>query len=57
MKYIGGVMVTAFGVWVGEGANVAWPAQDVALFYLAAVVLAIAAAFTAALGKAATAPR
>jgi uncharacterized membrane protein len=52
MKYIVGVMVTAFGVfWIGEGANVAWPAQDVALFYLAAVVLAIAAALTAGLKK------
>jgi uncharacterized membrane protein len=52
MKYIVGVMVTAFGVfWVGEGANVAWPAREVALFYLAAVVLAIAATFTARLKR------
>jgi uncharacterized membrane protein len=47
MKYVVGVMVTAFGLfWIGQGANVAWPASDVALFYLAAGVLVIAAAFT-----------
>lgn len=53
MKYVVGVMVTAFGVfWVGEGANVAWPAQDVALFYLAAVVLLVAAASTLGMRRA-----
>ncbi len=55
MKYVVGVMVTAFGVfWVGEGANVAWPAQDVALFYLAAVVLLVAAASTLGMRRART---
>jgi uncharacterized membrane protein len=56
MKYVVGVMVTAFGVfWVGEGAGVAWPADDVALFYLAGVVLLVAAGATAALRSSAPA--
>lgn len=50
MKYVVGVMVTAFGVfWTGEGITIAWPASDAALFYLAAAVLAVAAAATYAL--------
>jgi uncharacterized membrane protein len=55
MKYAVGVMVTGFGLfWTGEGAGVNWPASDAALFYLAAVVLAIAAAATTALRRPAT---
>jgi uncharacterized membrane protein len=47
MKYVVGVMVTAFGLfWIGEGANVVWPAADVALFYLAAVVVIVAGTVT-----------
>ncbi len=57
MKYVVGVMVTAFGIfWIGEGANVAWPAQDAALFYLAAAVLALALGSTAALTPKASSP-
>ena len=45
MKFVVGVMVTAFGIfWIGEGAGLVWPASDFALFYVAAVVLALAAA-------------
>jgi uncharacterized membrane protein len=52
LKYIVGVMLTAFGLyWVGEGVQVRWPASDVALFYLAALVLAVALASTAALRR------
>ncbi len=55
MKYAVGVMVTGFGIfWTGEGAGVAWPASDAALFYLAACVLAVAAAATATLRAPAT---
>jgi Ca2+/H+ antiporter, TMEM165/GDT1 family len=47
MKYVVGVMVTAFGIfWVGEGFGVAWPASDLALFYLAAAVLLVAGSST-----------
>ena len=57
MKYVVGVMVTAFGIfWIGEGANVVWPAQDAALFYLAAAVLALAVGSTAALTPKALSP-
>jgi uncharacterized membrane protein len=50
-------MVTAFGIfWIGEGANVVWPAQDAALFYLAAAVLALAVGSTAALTPKALSP-
>ena len=56
LKYLVGVMLTAFGTyWIGEGAGVEWPASDVALFYLAAAVLAIALSTTAALRRRATA--
>jgi Ca2+/H+ antiporter, TMEM165/GDT1 family len=52
MKYVVGVMVTAFGIfWIGEGLTIQWPASDAALFYLAAVVLGIAALATAALRR------
>jgi len=50
LKYVVGVMVTAFGIfWTGEGLGVSWPADDVALFYLAAIVLAAAGTTTGAL--------
>jgi len=50
MKFAVGVMVTAFGIfWTGEGAGIAWPASDAALFYLAAAVLALAAVTVLAL--------
>jgi uncharacterized membrane protein len=50
LKYVVGVMVTAFGIyWSGEGLGVVWPASDAALFYLAAVVLAFAGTTTGAL--------
>jgi len=53
LKYLVGVMLTAFGLyWVGEALQVRWPASDVALFYLAALVFAVAAASTAALRRA-----
>jgi len=53
MKYVVGVMLTAFGVfWVGEGIEFSWPASDVALFYLAGCVLLVALASTAALRSA-----
>lgn len=40
MKYVVGVMVTAFGIfWTGEGVGIGWPASDVALFYLAGAIL------------------
>jgi uncharacterized membrane protein len=49
-------MLTAFGTyWIGEGAGLEWPASDVALFYLAAAVLAIALSTTAALRRGAAA--
>jgi len=55
MKYVVGVMVTAFGIfWTGEGAGVVWPAADAALFYLAAAVACAALAATGALRR--TAP-
>jgi uncharacterized membrane protein len=56
MKYVVGVMVTAFGIfWIGEGLDIAWPADDVAVFYLAAVVLLVAAVTTAAFRRSAPA--
>jgi len=43
MKYVVGVMVTAFGIfWTGEGLGVGWPASDVALFYLAGAIVLVA---------------
>ncbi len=52
MKYVVGVMVTAFGLfWTGEGVEIAWPASDAALFYLAALVACAALAATAALRR------
>jgi Ca2+/H+ antiporter, TMEM165/GDT1 family len=52
MKYVVGIMVTAFGIfWTGEGAQIAWPASDAALFYLALVVLAVAGSTTVALRR------
>jgi uncharacterized membrane protein len=45
MKYVVGVMVTAFGIfWTGEGLGVGRPASDVALFYLAGAILLLALA-------------
>lgn len=45
MKYVVGVMVTAFGIfWTGEGLGVGWPASDIALFYLAGGILLVALA-------------
>lgn len=56
MKYVVGVMVTAFGIfWTGEGLQFAWPASDVALFYLAALILVLAGSTTLALRKPRTA--
>jgi uncharacterized membrane protein len=56
MKYVVGIMVTAFGIfWTGEGAQIAWPASDVALFYLAALILVLAGSTTLALRKTRTA--
>ena len=53
MKYVVGVMLTAFGVfWVGEGLEFSWPASEIALFYLAGCVLLVALASTAALRSA-----
>ena len=55
MKYVVGVMVTAFGVfWIGEGLGVAWPASDLALFYLAAAVLLVAGSSTVGIRRART---
>jgi uncharacterized membrane protein len=55
MKYVVGVMVTAFGIfWVGEGLGVAWPASDLALFYLAAIVLLVAGSSTVGMRRART---
>ena len=52
MKFVVGGMVTAFGIfWVGEGLQIAWPASDVALFYIAAVAFAGAGAATMALRR------
>jgi uncharacterized membrane protein len=52
MKYVVGVMVTAFGIfWTGEGMLVPWPASDAALFYLAPIVLAVAGAATLTLRR------
>lgn len=56
MKYVVGIMVTAFGIfWTGEGLQIAWPASDVALFYLAALILVLAASTTLALRRTRTA--
>jgi Ca2+/H+ antiporter, TMEM165/GDT1 family len=56
MKYVVGVMVTAFGIfWIGEGLQFAWPASDVALFYLAALILVLAGSTTLAIRKPRTA--
>ncbi|MEO7040537.1 MAG: hypothetical protein ABI186_10960 [Candidatus Elarobacter sp.] len=45
IKYVVGVMVTAFGVfWTGEGFGLGWPASDIALFYLAGTILVVALA-------------
>jgi uncharacterized membrane protein len=50
MKFVVGVMVSAFGIfWAGEGLGIAWPADDVALFYLAAAIFIVAAVTTAGL--------
>jgi uncharacterized membrane protein len=50
LKYLVGVMLSAFGIfWTGEGIGIAWPADDVALFYLAGLVLVGALAATGAL--------
>ncbi|HEY4441719.1 MAG TPA: hypothetical protein VGN14_14765 [Candidatus Elarobacter sp.] len=52
MKYVVGVMVSAFGVyWTGEGLRVEWPAADVALFYIAALVLLVAGSVTLVLRR------
>ena len=41
MKYIVGVMIVTFGVyWLGEGAGLAWPGDDLAILYVGAFVLA-----------------
>jgi uncharacterized membrane protein len=41
MKFAVGAMLTTFGLfWAGEGAGVAWPGGDVALFVLLPVVVA-----------------
>jgi uncharacterized membrane protein len=50
LKYLVGVMLSAFGIfWTGEGIGIAWPADDVALFYLAGIVLIGALSATRAL--------
>ncbi len=52
MKYVVGVMLTAFAIyWLGEGAGLAWPAADAALFYLAGLVACAALAATATLRR------
>lgn len=43
LKFTVGAMLSAFGVfWTGEGLGVAWPGQDLALVFLAALFLLIA---------------
>ena len=39
IKYVVGVMLTTFGVyWIGEGAGIAWPGDELALVWLAATI-------------------
>jgi len=53
LKLLVGVMLTAFGCfWVGEGAGVAWPGGEAALFAIAAGVLAGAGAMALAIRRA-----
>jgi len=41
LKFGVGVMLSAFGVfWTGEGLGIAWPGQDIALLFFAALFLA-----------------
>ena len=41
MKYVVGVMVSAFGIyWTGEGLRIAWPGDDAALLYLPLLIVA-----------------
>jgi uncharacterized membrane protein len=43
LKFAVGVMLSAFGVfWTGEGLGVAWPGQDLALVFFAALFLLVA---------------
>ena len=42
LKYAVGVLLSTFGIFfAGEGLGIAWPAQDLALVYLALVLLAV----------------
>jgi uncharacterized membrane protein len=42
MKFSVGIMLTTFGIfWGGEGAGVAWPGKDVAIFAILAYVVAV----------------
>jgi uncharacterized membrane protein len=42
LKYAVGLMLTSFGVFfLAEGLNIEWPGGDVALLYIAAVLLAV----------------
>jgi len=48
LKFIVGVLLSAFGTfWVGEGAAVAWPGSDLAILYLIALWLIVAAEMVA----------
>lgn len=45
LKFVVGVIISAFGIfWTGEGLGIAWPGHDLALFGIAAVLLAAALA-------------
>ncbi len=52
MKFAVGVMLTSFGIfWGAEGAGAHWPGSDAALLVIIPMVLALAAAMVAALGR------
>jgi len=52
MKFVVGVMLTTFGMfWGAEGAGVAWPGNDAAIFALLAFVLAVSLALVGILRR------
>ena len=56
MKFVVGVLLTAFGLWIGEGIGLGWPGRDWSILGLIAGFLLVALATVALCRSRAGAP-